>query len=203
MDLDELLNASAPPISVRTPELIGELNSVVTASEAATEPPRRRIGLIVAGSVAAGVVGLGTAAYATGVLPDAHWPWSTSTGSSCELSYSVVLNGVGGNLERPAPGLSRMSLADRQVVLAAARQFLASFDYASINRQEAIARWQAGEAKANAEEPADERQPELAGDELEITAVQAEIGRQLDAYLVVRGLNPNAIIPGAGDRCTK
>jgi hypothetical protein len=114
-----------------------------------------------------------------------------------------MLNGVGGDVSNPAPGLAGMSLAQRQAVLFAAKQFLASFDYASIDRQAAIARWQASEAKTIAAAPADERQPKLVGDDLELTAVYAEVNRQLDDYLVSRGLNPNAIIPAGTHRCTQ
>jgi hypothetical protein len=202
MDLDELLDASSPPIVERTPALSGELAAVVASSEVAVAPSRRRIRLIVAGTLAAGAVGLGSAATATGFMPAAHWPWSTSAGRSCQVSFDVELNGVGGNVVDPAPDLASMSLAERQAVLVAAREFLSSFDYASIDRQEAIARWQAGEAEARAGESADERQPKLVGDDLELTAVYAEVNRELDEYLAERGLNPNAIIPVGSSRCT-
>jgi hypothetical protein len=203
MDLDELLDASAPPVAARTPSLSDELAAIVAGSEAAVAPSRRRMRLVVAGSLVAGVVGLGSAATATGYFPAGHWPWSTSTGNSCQVTFDVVLNGVGGDVSNPAPGLASMNLAERQAVLVAARQFLSSFDYASVDRQEAIAKWQAGEAKAIAGEPPAERQPKLTGDELELTALYAEVNRQLDDYLVARGLNPSAIIPGGTNRCTK
>lgn len=203
MDLDELLDTSGPPLAARTPSLSRELAAIVAKSEAAAAPPRRRMRLIVAGSMAAGVVGLGSAATAAGLLPAGHWPWSTSAGNSCQLTFDVVLNGVDGNVSNPAPGLASMSLADKQAVLTAARQFLSSFDYASIDRKEAIANWQVGEAKAIAAEAPEERQPKLTGDELELQAVSAEVNRQLDAYLAARGLNPSAIIPEGGNRCGK
>lgn len=203
MDLDELLDASAPPIVARTPALSEELAALVEGSDAAAATSRRRISLIVAGALAVGAVGVGTTAAATGFLPAAHWPWSTSTGSTCQVTFDVVLNGVGGDVDNPAPGLASMTLAQRQEVLVAARTFLSSFDYASIDRRQAIARWQADEAKAMAGEPADERQPRLVGDDLELAAVNAEVNRRLDEHLVRRGLNPHAIIPFGSNRCTK
>lgn len=57
MDLDQMLDAAAPPITARTPELHRELRTMVAASEPARR--RRAARLALAGGIVAGVVGLG------------------------------------------------------------------------------------------------------------------------------------------------
>ena len=166
MDLDQLLDGAAPRVSAQTPERQQELHALVLATEP-THGHRRPVRLAVVGGVIAGVVGVGTVASAAGLLPG--WTvFSTSSGQTCEVSVKA-------NLLTPGAGepiSATFSLAEQQATLAAATSFLERLDYASINREAAIARWRAIETKIRAAEPDPaEKPPRLQGDDLEVHAV--------------------------------
>lgn len=188
MDLDELLDAAAPPVTTPTPELRAELNTLIVASEAA-QRRRRPAHIALVGGVVAGVLGLGTVASAAGILP-AWTLLTTSSGQTCEVAVHADLlepgdgEPIGGTFSRP----------EQESTLTAARAFLEDFDYGSIDRDEAIAQWQAVERKARAQQldPA-ERQPRLVGDDLEVHAVTHGVVERLRSDLASRGLDIRAI----------
>lgn len=198
MDLDELLERSAPPICARGPRMHEELGRLVRDSETAAGRRRRSVRLGVAGVAVAAVVGLAPVASAAGLLPG--WAeWSTTQGSSCEIQLDA-------SLRRDGDGeliTKTFSDAEQRATYAAAQEFLTEFDYDSVDRDEAIAEWQAQEARIRAGQRPDERQPALRGDDLEVTAVLTQVVNRLRDYLQQRGLDIRAVMVSSGNRCTR
>lgn len=190
MDLDELLVASAPPVTGRTPQLQRELIDLVSACEAAGSRRRRPARLALVGGAVAGILGVSAVASAAGVLPG--WPlFATSSGATCEIDISASAMEPGDG-ERST--VSTFTAAERRETLVAARALLEGFDYASVDRDRAVAWWKAQESEARAlqSDPA-ERQPKLAGDDLEVTAVSAWAIRQIGSDLAAQGYDIRAI----------
>ncbi len=145
----------------------------------------------------AGVLGIGAVASAAGVLPG--WPsFATSSGQTCavEILASALQPGDG------EPISATFSTREKRATLTEAQAFLAEFDYDSVDRQQAIAWWRTEEAKARTEQsdPA-ERQPKLAGDDLEVTAVSFWVVDQLRADLAAKGLDIRAIGVATSNGC--
>lgn len=198
MDLDELLERSAPRTCARSPRLDDELQRLVRASEASAGRRRRSVRLGVASAAALAAVGLAPVASAAGLLPG--WAtWSTSQGSSCEIQVDASLrrDGDGELITRS------FTEAEQQATHEAAQRFLAEFNYESVDRDEAVAEWQAEERRIRAGEESDERQPALQGDDLEVTAVSTQVVDRLRDYLQQRGLDIRAIMVSTGNRCDR
>lgn len=199
MDLDDLLDRSAPPTAVRTPALERELTALVLATESAGRPRPKALRTAWVGALATGLVGVGTAgAMAAGLVPTPSWvPWSTSSGTNCEMRFYANPAGPDGE-----PLNGTYSDAEKGRAVAEASIFLAGFDYDSIDEAEAIKKWQQEEAAtiASVTDPA-ERQPPLTGDELEITAVGAEVWDHLAAHLQAEGTPAELVVFGQGWRC--
>jgi hypothetical protein len=198
MDLDELLDTSAPSVTTHTRELRCELDSLAAACEQAHARRSRPVRIAIVGAAFAGVLGLGAVASAAGVLPG--WPsFSTSSVQTCEIAiYADPLEP--GDGEQPIA--ASFSAAEREQSLTAARRYLENFDYGSVDRLTAIAWWKSEEdaARAAQSDPA-ERQPRLTGDELEVTAVSHWVVDQLGAHLAAQGLDVRAINVWIGDTC--
>ena len=190
MDLDELLAASAPPVTRRTPQLERELNDLVAACEAAQSRLRRPAGVALVGGTLVGILGIGAVASAAGVLPG--WAsFATSSGQTCNIEIAVSALEPG---EGEQPLASTFTATEKRETLAAARAFLADFDYDAVDRQQAIAWWKSEESEARAAQPDPaERQPKLTGNDLEVTAVSTWVLNDLDADLAAQGLDINAI----------
>jgi hypothetical protein len=198
MDLDELLERSAPPTSTRGPRRDEELDRLVGTSETAAGRRRRSVRLGVAGVAVAGVVGLAPVASAAGLLPG--WAtWSTTQGSDCEIRVDASL-GRDGDGELITKTFTD---AEQRATYEAAQKFLTEFDYDSVDREEAISEWQTQEARIRAGEEPDERQPALHGDDLEVTAVSTQVVDRLRHYLQQRGLDIRAVMVSTGNRCTR
>ncbi|WP_243057721.1 hypothetical protein [Nocardioides sp. SR21] len=192
MDLDQLLDESAPPVTPRTPRLERDLHDLVAAAEAAGTRSRWPGRVAVAAGVTAGVLGLGAAASAAGILPG--WPsFSTSSGQTCSIEVwaEELAPGEG------EPSSSTFTAAEREETLAAARAYLDDFDYGAVDRDEAIAAWQGAERRVRAaqDDPA-ERQPRLTGDDLEVTAVSRWVIDHLRTHLATEGLDIRAVMVG-------
>ena len=189
MDLDELLAASAPPVTARTRQLERELHDLVAVCEAAQSRRRWPVRAALVGGAVAGVLGLGAVASAVGVLPG----WSsffTSSGQTCEIEIAVSALESGDG----EPVSSSFSTAEKRETLAEAQAFLETFDYDSVDREEAVAWWKAQESKARAAQPDPaERQPRLTGDDLEVTAVSGWVIKDLAADLAAQGHDIRAI----------
>lgn len=188
MDLDQMLDEAAPQVVARTPDLQQELRDLVVASEPA--PRRRRsVRLAMAAGIAAGAVGVGAVASAAGILPG--WTMlTTSSGQTCEVEVSADLLTPGDG----EPISATFTRVEQEETLAAARAFLEDFDYASIDRQEAITAWQAAEDKVRAAEPdPEERQERLTGDDLEVVSVKWTVIQRMRATLAAQGHDMRAV----------
>jgi hypothetical protein len=185
--LDERLHAAAPPIVLRTPEIRRELDALVALTMPTQRPRRRTIRATVVAGAVAGTLGLATVASAAGLLPG--WALlTTGSGQTCEVR--VAADALAGDGE---PG-RQFSATEQAKTLASARAFLHAFDYDSIDRDEAIATYQAEEdAVITAQQDPAERQPRLEGDDLEVTAVSREVTERLGDYLEERGLDLRAV----------
>jgi hypothetical protein len=202
-DLDQLLDRAAPTVAPRTPELGHELVALVAESEQGSLRRRRRLQAAVVSAVAVGVVGLVPAAGASGLLPFADWfPWTASSGTTCRIGFEVRMADDGSG-QPMTPAVAAMTTPQKQEVVVVAREFLAEFDYSSVDTDAAIKKWQAAEARVRGDQLPEERQPKLSGNDLELTAVGQEVAHRVVAFLKQRGLNPDAVLISEGSRCEK
>lgn len=178
--LDSLLALAAPATVPATADLRHEL--VLMAERAGTGSRRRRLGLV-AGAVV-GVLGIGTAASAAGLLPG----WQllpTQGGQTCEVAV------VASAREMPP---DRFSVPEQQRTLREAQRYLATLDYDAVDRVDAIAAFQREEDAVIASQPDPaERQPRLVGDDLEVSAVFRAVTEDLAGHLASQGLDVEAI----------
>lgn len=191
MDLDEQLDQrlreATPPVTVRTAEMSRELHALVVGATPAQRRPRRLTRASLVAVTAVGALGVGTAAAAAGLIPG----WSVLTGSGQTCQVEVI---AGTPLAGDGEAGTEFDATERTEAVTAARRFLQGFDYDSINREAAITRWQAAEDATNAAQPDPaERQPALAGDDLEVTALTYEVTTRLKNHLASRGLDIRAV----------
>ena len=190
--LDDLLNASAPTATPHTTDLERELVALISAAEAATpERSRVRRRIVIAGLATIGVVGVGAAAGATGLLPwfddpSAQTRQTTSTGKTCDIAYRA--RGIS-DPKHPVDD------ATRTKTVSAADAFLKSFDISTINVAEAVKRLP---PRATVDS---ERGPAETVEQHEGYAVQAELERRLGRYLADRGLPAHAVSVAAATSC--
>lgn len=192
MDLDELLAASAPQVAVRTPELQRDLDAAIVAAESAARPRRRRARLLISGLACAAVVGgAGTAAAAAGLL---GFGWTSDDGNACQVGdFEVQL--ASPRLSDSKAGFDSTTAAEREATVEAARQFLAEYDWASIDVDEAVRQWQRVEDRAIAAQPdPEERQERLVGDDLETTAVGHLVHTEVRQHLTELGHDPDVLL---------
>lgn len=146
----------------------------------------RRIAVAVASAVS--LFPLTAAASATGILPSSM-PWLTDGGSSCEVAYSAAVVSPDG---LPL-GASYVDPATRHAVSEASR-FLVTFDYNSIDRKAAIAQLLQDERSEVApRDDVNEAGSPLSDDDLELTAVYAEVRRRVEAHLLAEGISPDRV----------
>ena len=192
--LDHLLDASAPPTTVRTPQLDRELAALVTDAEAAV-PGRSRLRrrILIGGLATIGVLGVGATASATGMLP---LPWfdnpaarttqTTSTGATCDVAYRAK------GIEDPK---HPVDAATRAATVTAADAFLKKFDFSKIDVDEAVKQLP---PRATVDS---ERGPAETVEQYETFAVQVELERRVDVYLSQHGLPAEAISVAAAISC--
>jgi hypothetical protein len=185
--LDERLRDATPPVSVRTPEMRRELDALVVAATPLRRRRRRMTRASLVAATAVGALGVGTAAAATGLIPG----WSVLTGSGQTCQVEVIATAPPAGDGEPD---AELDATEQRDAVAAARIFLEGFDYHSIDRNAAIARWQAAEDTVIAAQPnPSERQPALTGDDLEVTALTYVVATRLEDHLAARGLDIRAI----------
>jgi hypothetical protein len=185
--LDERLRDATPPVSVRTPEMRRELDALVVAATPLRRRRRRMTRASLVAATAVGALGVGTAAAATGLIPG----WSVLTGSGQTCQVEVIATAPPAGDGEPD---AELDATEQRDAVAAARIFLEGFDYHSIDRNAAIARWQAAEDTVIAAQPnPSERQPALTGDDLEVTALTYDVATRLEDHLAARGLDIRAI----------
>lgn len=202
-DLDDLLAASAPPICERTVELQQILSALATESESVAVPTKRRLGrrLGLAGLAATSVFGLGVAANAAGLI-QAPWSTTASTPSSYpgpfihadELSYGRDCKVVYGADESEDPK-HPVSKEQRAQALEYAKNFVLTFDIATISIPEALRKYKAEFAEAVKSTgvpdiPPSQLVPDGSPDQIRTVAVLAEIDRRLQISLGAKGSRP-------------
>jgi hypothetical protein len=179
--MDHHLNAAAPPLAPRTPGLREDLDTLVAAVGRA---PRRRLRLVVGSAVV--VAGLGAGSAAAGVLPVSwfdrpearHGTVVLSSGHRCQATFAI----------RPVDGTSEPG------TLAAAQEALAGTDVADLSLDAAVRRWRSARRALHATPawratPEAERAPEPTGDDLELTALGAEVQARVASSLRRAGLD--------------
>lgn len=184
--LDELLQAAAPRVTDRTPQLEAMLDEIVLATATAARPRRDRLRsrAVVMTAGLAVTIGAGvTAAAAAGVFsspkPEApDWfsevgalklPIVLSDGEACEVTYA------------PVPDESATVSPERwQAALDAAQAFVAGLDARSLGELSALGR----------------------SDSARVSAVSAELAELVQADLRSRGLPAESIIIASFHTCT-
>lgn len=200
MNIDDLLDHSAPPLVRRDAELADELLALVAATEGAVRPRRRRLRLALGSVAAVAVVGIGTTgAMAAGFVPTPTWvPWTTSAGETCELEFGVRAAGDGYG----EPLSREYSHAESHEAVRVATEFLHDYDYEAIDEAEAIVRWQAIEDEVIAAEPdPEERQPRDTGQDLRIQAVSNSVWTDLREHFAEHDIPIELIAGGMGWTC--
>lgn len=146
MDLDDLLDRSAPPIAARNPGLGRALGELASQAEGAVARPRHRVALV--GVSVAAMLGVGAVASAAGVLPG--WPvFDTSSGNNCSIEVRAEAPGPG-----DVPGVpASMSDREAKATVAEAQAFLKDFDFDGVDRAEAVAWWRTQEKQARENQP--------------------------------------------------
>lgn len=202
--LDDLIAAAAPPVAQRTPELRADLRSLVADTEAVAFPAGHRLGRSIGAiSLAAvGVLGVGAAASATGLMPwfedqdAARQSTTLSSGADCEVAYAARAS------EDPAHPLSP---AEKAASLAKAQKSVRDFALSTISVDDAVRTYKAADAATRADLarrlPANEIAPKETADEIKILAVGAELNKQLKTELERDGLSPYAVSIAIFGRC--
>jgi hypothetical protein len=163
----------------------------------------RRLGAI--GLLSAGVFGVGAAATAADLVPV---PWFESadaqrdtrtlaSGTVCEMTFAAR------EVQDPdhaVPGPERLA------AVSAAREFLRDFDLRSIDVEAAVTRYRATDRTLRSSEesrsqPKQEQEPRQSPVEVEQSAIQAELGRRLDAHLRRQGLPAHAVSVAGAFEC--
>lgn len=196
-DLDILLNSAAPQIAPRTEELDHALLEASQRAEDQSRRPKHPRRFLVVGAALAGVIGLGGAATAGGLIPTLT-PWTGSHGTSCSFIYAVDPAGS------PVPesaDVPRQVYDDPATV--DANSFLARYDFDSIDREAAVDRLAEELRVQRAAMPADRRPPapDVESDEFESHAVDTLVQDQLEAHLRAAGFDPDSVVLSGYRRC--
>ena len=221
MDVDSLLDASAPALAPRTPALRDELTALAEAAETSVRPRRGRRRMAIVGGAVAAVLA-GTAATTAAVGPRAWTSWLSGEGhGTCQMEIMVGPAGPDALGGEPNKWPDPFPYARRDRMVAEARAFADSFDYGGIDQAQAVRVWQAQETKtiarekanngrhAKPDEPVDPPQPKLSGDQLTSTAITTWMLDKLDAHLAAEGYDMSnhqgsdrfLMVAATGTRC--
>ena len=203
MDIDDLLERSAPSVTPRTTELTEDLRALARESEPRGRARRRITRTTVSAGIVTGVLTLGGVGAAAVMNDGALWSTTTSAGDRCEMEFSVDLVGSEdvGNGEPAmimAGRTSWPSAAEQKRTAAEARRFLAGFDFEAVDRPAAIKRFDAEQRRIIAAAPPGEAQPRLTGNDLETSAVSSVVFDDLAKHLKSKGLSPYAVVVWTG-----
>ncbi len=180
--LDDLLDSAAPQTARRTDELNRILLKVAQSAETRTRRPKRTRRYLVAGVALTGVIGLGGAAAASGIIPT--WtPWRTDSGTLCSMKYTV--DPVDSPLARETADSPRPVYDDPATV--EANYYLAQYDFDSIDRDAAVDRF-VQEKHLNLP------LPHTSEDELQVVAMYDLVTDQLTAHVKDGGFDPDSIV---------
>lgn len=202
MDPNTLLDEASPRVAELTPELRSLLDEMVSATR--PRPRRAKSRALTAGGLGVGVaLGLAGVAAASVVMhytfanvPDstesASFAWTLASGHECTLDMQV------GPRADADPNYS----SSQDEALAAARDWMASFDIASIDVQRAEREWLRLLKHTQVGSPsAAELSQKFSGDELEKHAIMNAATSRLADYLTDRGYDPRSLNSGAGLGC--
>ena len=188
IELDALLDRSAPKVADRDAALLEAIDDLVDATGTPVPRLHRRPRMAVAGLVVAGTLGIGGVAAAGGWLPALSWsPWADqefASGQSCHLRFMAVEQSE----PRRVEGVSR---TEQRAAIVAAQTWLDAFDVGSIDMQQALSELRAAQAKVNENVPEWDRASETQ-QELEVHALVYETGVRLRAALREQGFDPDA-----------
>lgn len=190
MELDELLDAARPGV---TPTSAALLNDLSALAEATRQAPRKRsmAARISAGIAGVAVLGLAGTAAAGGLPP---FGWTSDSGRECSIIHASV-ELAGGSDNESRDGFAATTPEERARTLQEAQQFLANYDFDSVDREAAAERFQREESEAIAAQPDPaERQPRLTGDELEVHALLRQQARDLVAHLEEMGYRSDVVL---------
>lgn len=191
MDLDSLIDTAAPPVAPRTQALTHEALVLVDESRPRGRSPRRRLRIAVVCGVSVAAIGA-TAATTAAVAPSAWTSWLTGGHKTCQLELSISPAGPDVGDGEPNKWPAHIDYARRQRMIEDAKTFVADFDYAGIDHQQAIRAYRAQEAKTianeKATEPAGGVQPAITGtNEVTASAISAWVLDRLEKHLDAEG----------------
>lgn len=198
MNIDDLLNSSAPPVAMRTPEFEDELRRTVIASGARRARGGRHLS---AGFIAFVVLLVGTGGYAAaaaGGLIGAPFGWGSETGADCNAEVEFfTYNEMGGEpMSQDWPDEVQVAARD------AANAFAASFDFDAVDRDEAVKAFRAEEKKIIEGQPdPEERQPYASDEEAELYGTLRIFYDEVRAHLVEKNLPTETIIDATEWNC--
>jgi hypothetical protein len=199
MNLDQLLAGAAPPVLDRDAELAQEIREMIVAAEDSAHGRRTRRRRYVATVLCAisVVLGAGGVAAATDVLPS--WlPWTTSSGTSCELAITA-------ELRRDANGhlaTDRTDANEQRQVLAAANRFIAAIDLDGVDMAKAEDDWFDYLERVSVQNPSrDTLEREFVGDDLETHALIYAVDQRVTSQLASEGYDPNVIMLTVANGC--
>lgn len=201
MDLNDLLNRSAPTVAPRSSELAKQLDDLVVGAESMARSAGRRYRAGLVSALTAGVLGVGAAgAMATGVVSTPGWvPWTAGSGATCEMQFEAVPD-LGVGVESPS---RTYTAAEEQQAVAEANRFLDGFDYSTIDADEAIEKWAQTEVSAGGSDPDAVRRDEAMEEtNTELDAVGREVADRMNRHLEGEGLPSGAVAVEGGWRCS-
>jgi hypothetical protein len=170
---------------------------VARSAEGQSRRPRLARRHLVAGAALVGVIGLGGAATAGGLIP-ALTPWTGTQGTTCLFIYAVDPAGapIPESADIPRPVYDDPATVE-------ANSYLAQYDFDSIDRRAAVDRFADKLRIGRAAMPADQRPPapDVKSDEFESQAVDMLIQEQLAAHMKATGFDPNSIVFSGYRRC--
>lgn len=203
MDLNDLLDRSAPPVMSRSAALTKQLDDLVVGAEAAARSTGRRHRAGLVSALTAGVLGLGAAgAMATGVVSTPGWiPWTTGSGATCEMEFEAVPD-LGPGVVSPS---RTYTAAEERQAVAEANRFLDKFDYRTIDADEAIEKWRASEREVEDLTDPDlvtRRDTAMEESTLELASVGHEVKDRVNRHLEAKGFVSDAVAVEQGWRCS-
>ncbi len=202
MDPNTLLDEASPRVAELTPGLRSLLDEMVSATRPRPRRTKRRaltagglgvgVALGVAGAAAASVVMHYTLANVPDSTEGASFAWTLASGHECTLDVQV------GPRADADPNYS----SSQDEALAAARDWMTSFDIGSIDVQRAEREWLGLMQRTQVGSPsAAELAEKFSGDELEKYAIVNAATSRLADYLTDRGYDPRSLNSGTGLGC--
>jgi hypothetical protein len=204
VDPNTLLDEASPRVADLTPELRSLLDEMVWVTRPRSRRAKRRaltgaglgvgVALGVAGTAAASVIMHYTFVNVPDSTESARFSWTLASGHECTLNMQV------GPRADEDPRYS----SSQDKALAAARDWMASFDIGSVDVQDAEREWLRIMQRTEVGSPSvAELSQKFSGDELEKYALVNAATTGLADYLTDRGYDPRSLNSGAGLGCAE